>query len=362
MTPMEAPATGMAGSSAAPAVRVMMVNYNAGPHLRRAVECLLAQSFRDFDCVLVDNGSTDGSLTDLPTDPRLTIVQAGANLGFAAANNLAARGARGRWLVALNPDAFAAPDWLERLVAAMEGDPRLVMAGSTQILADTPDRYDGGRYDGTGDNLMLFGFGWRGLYRKAVWPRHPDGECFAPCAAAAIYDRAAFEAAGGFDERFFCYGEDLDLAFRLRLAGGLCRQVGGAVVHHVGSATAQQVGGGFALYHGYRNQIWMLVKDMPGWLLPLSLILHAGLVLALILWSLKRGGAMTGPILRGVRDGLAGLPAAWRQRKAVQATRRVSTGAILSILGLNPVHIVTKPVLLRPVGSPVRVTPVQGDA
>ena len=102
--------------SAQPDVSVIIVNYNAGEHLRPCVESLLTQTLTAFECILIDNGSTDGSLETLPAlDERFTIVEAGENLGFAVANNRAAKQATADWIALLNPDAFARPDWLENL-------------------------------------------------------------------------------------------------------------------------------------------------------------------------------------------------------------------------------------------------------
>ena len=95
-------------------------------------------------------------------------------------------------------------------------------------------------------------------------------EVFAACAAAALYRRDAFEALGGFEERFFCYYEDVDLGFRLRLAGGRCVLEPRAIVRHVGSASSGQVSG-FAEYHGTRNRLWTFLRDMPTALMPIAL-------------------------------------------------------------------------------------------
>ena len=89
-----------------------------------------------------------------------------------------------------------------------------------------------------------------------------DAECFAPCAAAAFYRRDTFQALKGFDERFFCYGEDVDLGFRLRLNGGRAMQLNDAVVHHEGSAITGRTSK-FSIYHGHRNRIWVYYKNTP---------------------------------------------------------------------------------------------------
>ena len=89
-------------------------------------------------------------------------------------------------------------------------------------------------------------------------------EVFSPCAAAALYRRSALVEIGGFDDDFFCYSEDVDLGFRLMLAGHSCLYVPTSVTHHVGSGTTGGQNSDFAVYHGHRNLVWTYVKDMPG--------------------------------------------------------------------------------------------------
>jgi GT2 family glycosyltransferase len=321
----------------AAAVRVVVVSYNSGPHLARCLAALAAQTRADFEAMVVDNGSSDGSLAAaVPDDPRFSLMALGTNLGFAAANNRGAAGAATAWLATLNPDAFPAPDWLEQLLRAAQERPA-AMFGSTQLADDDP-----ARYDGAGDCLAWFGFAWRGNYRRAVAGAPPSGLAFSPCAAAAMYDRAAFESVGGFDELFFCYAEDLDLGFRLRLAGGECRQIGRAIVRHVGSASTAR-GSAFALYHGTRNQLWMLAKCMPGPLLALALPSY---VLASLVFAAakKRAG---GAVVRGLAAGLAGLPRRWADRRSLQMGRRASICAIARALTWNPLRFLRRDADLR---------------
>src|SRR5690242_10966967 len=111
--------TSSADTTSEPAVRVIVVSYNSGAYLARCLAALAAQSMPRFEAVVVDNGSSDGSLDGaLPADGRFSVIRLGENLGFAAANNRGAAGARTRWLATLNPDAFAEPDWLAQLLAA----------------------------------------------------------------------------------------------------------------------------------------------------------------------------------------------------------------------------------------------------
>jgi GT2 family glycosyltransferase len=185
--------------------------------------------------------------------------------------------------------------------------------------------------DGLGDNFHMSGMAWR-LGHGAARADTPvaDKEVFAPCAAAALYRRDALVALGGFDEDFFCYFEDVDLAFRLRLAGHKCMLVGNAMVHHVGSATTGDQKSDFAVYYGHRNMVWCYVKNMPLGLFWLLLPLHLMANGATIIRFVLRGQA--GTILRAKWDAIKGIPRMWKKRQMIQASRSASTDEIWRVL------------------------------
>ena len=274
------------------------MNYNAGDRLGRCLECLARQSFSDFETIVVDNGSTDGSTADARRrHPSLRFDDVGENLGFAAANNRAAKSAGGEWLVFLNPDAYAEADWLAELVAASGRYPWADAFGSTQVSARAPSIIDG-----AGDVFSVFGIPYRGHFGWPLERLPPEGECFSPCAAAAMYRKKTFENLGGFDERFFCYGEDVDLGFRLRLSGGRAVQVRNARVLHEGSGLAGRWSE-FSVYHGHRNRIWIAAKNLPGALYWITAPLRAAADLALLARHAPRG--LGSAYWRAMEDGYA---------------------------------------------------------
>lgn len=314
------------GRAAPPWVRVVIVNFNGGDLIQAALDGLAAQSLRDFEAVIVDNASTDGSLARLKLpDGRFRVIQAGANLGFAAGSNLGARDAQTPWLAMLNPDAVPEPDWLANLQAATQRHPQVALFGSTQLMAHAPDLLDG-----AGDNYSVFGLAWRGGYGKPAAQVGADMEVFSLCAAAALYRRDVFAAAGGFAESFFCYLEDVDLCFRLRLHGHRAIQVADARVRHAGSAIAG-AGGAFAQYHSTRNGLWLLARCMPWALLALALPLY----LASQTWLMWRAGHWRARTT-GLRDGLRALPAQWRERRRLHSQRRLTTRRLAGMLAWNP--------------------------
>jgi GT2 family glycosyltransferase len=308
-------------------VTVIVCNWNGGEHVLRCLRTLELQSYRDFQAMVVDNASGDGSADRIERDfPRVQLVRAPSNLGFAAANNLGFRHAGdSEWVALLNPDAFAEPDWLEKLVAAAEQRAECASIGSRLVRADDP-----AIFDGVGDVYHVSGLHWREAHGKPVaGTALSPKEIFSPCAAAALYRLSAVREAGGFDEDYFCYAEDVDLGFRLRLLGHRSWYEPRSVALHVGSA-ATGARSDFSVYQGYRNGVWTFVKNMPGALLwaclPALLLGHA----ALFAWLVARGQGRAAS--RAVRDALAGMPSALRKRRVVQAARRVSVGAIWRVL------------------------------
>ncbi len=328
-------------SDKAPLIDVIIVNYNAGSMLRRAVDCLCKQTLSNFHAIIIDNHSSDSSLDLLhDLDPRFEIVRLDTNTGFAKGNNIGIAMGSAPWIACLNPDAFAKPDWLENLLHGTRNDPRIVMAGSTQIMAANTELLDG-----AGDLYTPFGFAWRGLYRHPVARLPPSGEVFGPCAAAALYRRDAFEAAGGFDEDFFCYHEDVDLAFRLRLSGGIAVQVQNAVVHHVGSGIVGTESP-FAVYHGTRNRSWTFFKNMP--LAPLLIMcpVHIGLSLLFLIRAAIKGRFT--PTIKGMLDSVAGMRQILQKRKLVQQTRQISLYQLLHSMTWSLRRFFTRDADVRP--------------
>ncbi|HEX4570706.1 MAG TPA: glycosyltransferase [Dongiaceae bacterium] len=334
----------------APFFTVVIVNYNSGGCLARCLEALEAQRFRDFTVIVVDNGSTDDSLQALDALPRpWQAIRRGRNTGFAAANNHAFALATSPWIAALNPDAFAEPDWLEQVALGIARYPEAAAFGSLQI-----DAGDAGRLDGAGDVYHASGLIWRGGFGQPLSHQRGEGEVISPCAAAAIYRRETLEALGGFDEDFFCYGEDVDLGIRLRLAGHRSIQLANAAVRHVGGASGGRRSE-FALYHGMRNRLWLFVKLIPAPTFWLLAPLHGLVTLMLLFRAVLKGEIRAG--LSALADGVRGLGSTWRKRRRIQLTRRGSPWPLirwspLAPLGRRPyLRLVEGKAALKPAGA-----------
>jgi len=255
-------------------VSLVIVDYNAGDVLLRCLEAVALQTLLPSRLLLADNAGTDGSfekarafVASNPTLAGITeILRNEKNLGFAAANNAAATRCDTEFLALLNPDAVPEPDWLEKLLAAATRHPRAASFASRQMLDA-----ERGLVDGLGDVYHPVGICWRRRHGKVL--RHSDlveVETSSACAAAALYRRKAFLEVGGFDEKFFCYVEDVDLGLRLRRAGHTAIFVPDAVVEHASKNSRSD----FAVYHGHRNIVWCFFKNTPANLFPYLILLH----------------------------------------------------------------------------------------
>jgi N-acetylglucosaminyl-diphospho-decaprenol L-rhamnosyltransferase len=312
-----------------PAVTVVIVAYESGDFLQPCVDALAAQSFGDFEAVVADNGSCDGSVARLHLpDARFRVQDMGANLGFALANNRVAEASGSEFLALLNPDAQPDPGWLQALVEAARRYLQAASFGSVQQRLDNLSVLDG-----VGDVWHVAGLAWRA---GEGWPatRTPgDGEIFSPCGAAALYRRDAFLRAGGFDPRFFCYCEDLDLGHRLRAGGATSRRVAGAVVRHAGSGVSGRYSD-FTMFHGHRNRIWTFVKNTPDGWFWLFLPYHVAFNLLYLGSAVRRG--VFGPVWRSYLAAIVGLGPFLADRRTLARGRRTGFRQMLKLMAWTP--------------------------
>ncbi|MGE5123996.1 MAG: glycosyltransferase family 2 protein [Acidobacteriaceae bacterium] len=315
---------------------VIILSWNSNQTLPACLEALNRQTCKDFEVLLVDNGSHEPLPADLLEKyPLLTlhVLTLEQNIGFAAGNNYAAERAQGSYLALLNADAFPSPDWLERIQEAACKYPRSFFT-SKLLIANQPERMDG-----AGDVYHASGLAWRDAYNTRTPTQETDKEVFSACAAAAVYPLEAYRRAHGFDVDYFSYIEDVDLGFRLRLLGYSCIYLPEAVVSHVGSASTSRRSD-LAVYYGQRNWVWTFFKDMPGIFVWLLFPLHLLANLLQVALGMSRGqGRIT---LRAKWDAIRELPAITGKRKQVQRTRTVPIIDILKVMDWNPISPLIK--------------------
>lgn len=325
----------MMGADSSPevirAVGVAIVNFYTAGYLRRCLRALAEQTRFADTIVIINNGDLPGALDFVTENYPSILVLEQPNVGFAGANNLAINALEGhQWIALLNPDAFPEPEWLEQLLLAAHGHPEIAVFSSQLLRADNEHILDG-----DGDSYHLSGLAWRHNHGRPARYAGPKREVFSACAAAALYRRDALIDVNGFDSSYFCYFEDIDLGFRLRLRGFRCLQVPAARVHHVGSAASGcEKSSDFALYHGHRNLVWTFVKNMPGHWFWLLLPMHLVLNLVEIIWYTCKGRSKV--MCRAKLDAVKEIPAVWAQRRQVQAQRTASCMTILKSMSVWP--------------------------
>ncbi|MBJ6727035.1 glycosyltransferase family 2 protein [Geomesophilobacter sediminis] len=305
---------------------VIILNWNGKQHLDGCLESLALQSFRDFETVLFDNGSTDGSAEYVRERfPWVRLVAVPQNLGFAGGNNRAFDECQGEFIVTLNNDTKVSPDFLSELVAAAEADPKIGMVAAKML-----NFYQPGRIDSAGVKVAANGMGYNvGVGETDVGQYDTPTEVFGPCAGAALYRRAMLDEVGFFDDDFFAYYEDLDLAWRGRLAGWRAVSAPGAVVLHVHSATSGKMSP-FTVYHVHRNKWFVLVKNWPASLLGRHLFRILCFDLGALALAVLRHRA--GAALRARWDVVRSLPLLLQKRKEVAALRRLTPPELAALL------------------------------
>ena len=311
-------------------VAVIVVNWNAGHVLIDCLAALELQTLQASRIVVVDNGSSDGSAAAAQLRfPHLEWITLGRNTGFAHANNVALARADGvRWIALLNPDARPEPQWLEELLRTAASRDEFTCFASRLVSATDPTRLDG-----AGDSYHVTGLPGRVGHGLAASGQFTTArEVFSACAAAALYRRDVLLETGGFEDKFFCYVEDVDLGFRLRLRGQRCLYVPTAVVHHLGSQSAGR-GSDFYVYHGQRNIVWTFIRNMPGIWLWLFLLPHLALNLVALCHFAWRGQGKVA--WHAKRDALYSLPSLLRDRRHIQSTRNTSAWEVVRCMSFG---------------------------
>lgn len=323
-------------------VSVIIVNFNSGDRLAKCLTSLAEQSVKPQEIVVVDNASSDCSLALAKGQLEgVVLIPMDDNLGFAAANNRAVERVSSDWVAFLNPDAYPQPNWIAAFSEGVKRYPDVDAFGSTQLAADDPTLLDG-----LGDAYFAAGVAYRGGFQHRQPEQLQDSETFAACAAAAFYRKTTFLELGGFDESFFCYVEDVDLGFRLRLAGGRTFQLADAIVAHEGSGITGRHSD-FSIYHGHRNRIVTHFRNMPLSILVLTLPMHLVLNVYLAIRFSFSGGVMA--YLRGMRDAVGMVYRQRGRRKEIQLEKKISTRQLAAALTWSPLKLATRSPDLRPI-------------
>ena len=242
-----------------PEISVVVINYNGQDYLEELLSSLSHQTFHNYELILVDNASSDNSLATVRSlYPNCQTIEQKTNLGFSRAANLGARRAKGKFLAFLNPDLKLDPNWLGKLVDCAISDPRIAAVASKMLLYDDPSKLNG-----VGGMMNYLGYTWdRGMFETDCGQYDQTEEVLFASAGAALFRRSMFLEAGGFDEHFFMYHEDVDLCWRLWLFGNRVVTAPQAVaIHHFSGSTQMSKGMQWRELMGERHNIRTLLKN-----------------------------------------------------------------------------------------------------
>jgi len=312
----DAPGARAAGSS----VSVVIPNWNGKQFLPSCLDSLRNQAYREFETILVDNGSDDGSVEFVREQfPEVKVIRLAENTGFARAVNAGIRTSEGELVAVLNNDTEASPEWLGELVACIERHPPAAAATSKMLDGRNPHLLDD-----AGDMMTRYFRAYqRGRGEQDAGQYDEEVQVFGASGGASLWRAKVLRELGSFDEDLFAYYEDVDLSFRARLAGYECWYAPRAVVLHHGGGTSATRASEFVHYHAVRNRWSVIVKDAPAALLFRS----AHRIFAAEVLSLGRAvkERKTKMMLAAYRDVLRQLPA-WRAaRRGIQAQRTSTT-------------------------------------
>lgn len=319
---------------AQPRVLAITVNYNGGHWVVDAVASLKAQEY-PTDVLVIDNASTDGSAGAIRSaHPDVEVVETGQNLGSVAGYNYALRYTGYSYIFLLNPDAYAEPSCVGKLVDLMEGRPNLAVLGPAIVEYDEPDRVQA--FDPRIDFLMFPLDRWEGLGVNEL----PDVDFFSAnyaCAAAVIFRADVFARLGGMDERFFMFVEEPDYCWRARLIGYEIAVTPRVRVRHFGGVAATVGGkaGNYVtslrrIYLRERNSLMMAIKcyALPTLVVYLFLLLATLSLESLALIVLGRA-AIAREYWHAVRDATRQWKSLMESRRVIQKTRTVSEWTVL---------------------------------
>ncbi len=307
-------------------VSVIIPNWNGIELIGPCLESLYRQSFGDFDVIVVDNGSSDGSVSLIEKKfPEVMIIRFDENRGFSAAVNAGIAASNSPYVCLLNNDTEVDARWLEELVAALDAHPQVGSAASKILFFS-----DRSSVNSAGDEFSLFGVPYQRRRMRGDHALFNEPQLvFSACGAAALYRKELFQSIGLFDESFFAYQEDVDWGFRAQLLGYRCLFVPGAIVYHKSRTTSSKVSG-LRLYLNQRNKYFVLIKNLPAKLglvcLPFILLFEG--------FCLVRA-CLNGHVkiyFKALRDVCSHIPEMFRRRREIQTRRVEYDSYIFSLL------------------------------
>ena len=312
-----------------PRVSVIVLNYNGINLIAACLESLRTQSYCDFEVVVVDNASTDGSLELVRKEfSEARIIALEKNLGFCVANNLAITATESEYVALLNNDTEVDPGWLRALVETLDSDPAAGFCASRMIRIS-----DRKSLDSAGDIFYSHGVAAKRGEGLPADSFSAADYVFGACAGAAVYRRALFDSIGLLDAEFGSMDEDVDLSFRAQLSLFKCRYVPAAIVYHHVGASFNRVPG-WRILLARRNIVTLLLKNMPGDILRRRSAQIFGYILAGdVKWILKGYGAA---VVTARWENMRSLRRVMLQRREIQMNRKISSRDLEGLFTPSP--------------------------
>ena len=240
-------------------VSVVIPNYNGIAFLDSVLASLEGQTLSNFEVILVDNGSTDGSCSFVTANyPWVHLIELSENFGFCGAVNAGIRAAKAPYVLLLNNDTEVKEDFVEEMLAAIRRHKNAFSCGARMV-----QYHDRDRLDDVGNYYCALGWSFARGRGKDIHAYETEDKIFSACAGAAIYRKKIIEKIGYFDEEHFAYLEDIDVGYRARIFGYENWYVPTALVYHVGSGTSGSRYNQFKTRYSSRNNIYLIYKNMP---------------------------------------------------------------------------------------------------
>lgn len=309
-------------------ISVIIVNWNGKHHLQKCLSSLSSQTFKDFETILVDNGSTDGSVEFVKEKfAYIKIIRLERNKGFCEGNNIGFQQATGEFIALLNNDTRADKHWLQELLSAIYDKPEIGICASCIVNYFNPEILDT-----AGDGYDISGVGFRIGHGLSVSNYQEKRFVFGGCACAVLYRRSMLEKIGFFDEDFFATGEDIDLNFRARLSGYKCVYAPKALVSHKMNQTVG-LDSDFAIYHARRNVEYTYFKNMPALLILATFPFHLLYELLTVFEAIRLGKLKI--FIKAKSDFLKNLSHVLKKRRLIQQHRNITLSEVFALFSWN---------------------------
>lgn len=239
-------------------ISIVIPNYNGNKYLKECLESIFNQQYKDYELIIIDNASTDGSYEWLRAYRDVLFVCLDKNYGFSRAVNEGIRRAKGEYVLLLNNDTKLCPNFLSEMEKAIKKDEKIFAVSSKMLRYQEPEKIDD-----AGDEYNLLGWAYKRGDGKVKSKYEKETRIFSACGGAALYRKSVFEEIGYFDEQFFAYMEDVDISYRANIYGYHNVYAPKAEVLHIGSATSGSRHNEFKVRLVGRNNIYVAYKNMP---------------------------------------------------------------------------------------------------